>query len=515
MKLDNVGTIGLINDVDPQDLPDGAFSGGQNIRFKDGYLEKVKGYSSVFGTPSVAPYWMLPIVSSSTLYWVYCGLAKVYVTDGTTHTNITRQTASVDVDYSATAAKNWSGGFLSGIGVFNNGVDDPQVWSPAVPGTKLTSLKWDASETWSSKNHQAKIIRPFGNFWVALDITKSSTNYPYLVKWAHPASVGAEPVTWDETDTTKDAGEFDLGKTGGALVDALTLRDSFIIYKEDSIYSMRHTGGEFVFEFKEIFQFGAISSRCIKEFEGKHIVLSHGDLIVHDGQSAKSIINKRMKNWLFNSIDQDNFATCFVTQNHQKNEFMVCFPETGHSLPSKALIWNYRDNTFGTRDLPNTPHIAYGIVDSGSSVDWDSDSESWDDDSSSWNQRSFNPTVLRSLMASGTNLYLLDDTNTEDGTIFTAYAERASWDFGTNTIKFVKKLWPRIIASGEVTIKLGTQFNKNDGISWTSYTFDPSTDEYIDTLIKGRFISFRIESSANVEWKMAEIDFEVIETGHY
>ena len=139
MKFDNIGSIGLINDISPQDLPDGALSGGQNVRFKDGYLEKIEGYSNVMGTPTVAPYWMLPIVSGSTLYWVYCGLTAVYVTDGTTHTDITRAAGA----YSATALINWNGGFLSGIGVFNNGVDDPQVWTPATPSTLLTSMKWD------------------------------------------------------------------------------------------------------------------------------------------------------------------------------------------------------------------------------------------------------------------------------------------------------------------------------------------------------------------------------------
>jgi len=515
MKFDNVGSIGLINDINPQDLPDGAFSDGQNVRFKDGYLEKIEGYSSVFGTPSIDPYWMLPIVSGSTLYWVYCGLTKAYVTDGTTHTNITRQTASVDVDYNADALINWNGGFLSGIGIFNNGVDDPQVWSPATPATKLTSLRWDASNTWSAKSHTAKVIRPFGNFLVALNVTKSGTNYPYLVKWSHPAESGTEPTTWDETDTTKDAGETDLGQSGGVLIDGLALRDSFIIYKEDAVYSMRHIGGQYVFSFNEIFQFGILSRRCVKEFEGRHLVLTYGDLILHDGQTAESIIDKRMKRWLVDNIDATNYETSFIVQDHQKNEFKICFPQTGSSLPDKALIWNYRDNTFGTQDLPNTPHIAYGVVDPSEAVDWDSDSDSWDSDTSSWNQRSYNPSVLKNLMASGTNLFLMDDTNTANGTTFTAYAERTSYDFGNDRIKFVKKIWPRITSTGSVTIKIGTQMNRNDPISWSSYTFDPSTQEHVDTLDKGRYISFYIGSTSDISWKLSEVDFEVHDSGKH
>lgn len=511
MKFDNIGSIGLINDISPQDLPDGALSGGQNVRFKDGYLEKIEGYSNVMGTPTVAPYWMLPIVSGSTLYWVYCGLTAVYVTDGTTHTDITRAAGA----YSATALINWNGGFLSGIGVFNNGVDDPQVWTPATPSTLLTSMKWDSGNTWAAKSHTAKVIRTFGNFLIALNVTKSGTNYPYLVKWSHPAEAGTQPVTWDETDTTKDAGETDLGGTGGVLIDGLELRDSFFIYKEDSVHVMRKIGGRFIFSLKENFKFGLLSRRCVKEFEGRHVVFSYGDVFVHDGQTANSIINKRMKKWLFDNIDPDNYETSFVTQNHQKNEFMFCFPQVGSTLPDKALIWNYRDDTFGTRDLPDTPHIAYGIVNDGASTTIDSDSRIVDDVSDIINKRNFNPTVLKNLMASGTNLYLLDNTNAADGVAFTSYAERLSSDFGNDDIKFIKKIWPRVISTGEVIIKLGSQMNINDPITWVAYSFNPNTEEYVDTLVKGRFISYYIGSTTDISWKTSEADFEAQLSGRY
>ena len=47
-----------------------------------------------------------------------------------------------------------------------------------------------------------------------------------------------------------------------------------------------------------------------------------------------------------------------------KNEVWICFPATGASggYPDTALIWNYIENTWATRDLPSVNYIAKGLV---------------------------------------------------------------------------------------------------------------------------------------------------------
>src|SRR5690606_3249873 len=104
------------------------------------------------------PIWLFPAPTLSTLYWVYTDNEKVYVSDGTTQSNITRQTSSVDVDYTATLEQKWSATWLSGVMVLNNQVDIPQMWNPMTLGTKLQALT-----AWPT-TYRAKFIRPFGRF---------------------------------------------------------------------------------------------------------------------------------------------------------------------------------------------------------------------------------------------------------------------------------------------------------------------------------------------------------------
>ena len=66
------------------------------------------------------------------------------------------------------------------------------------------------------------------------------------------------------TDATKDAGEVDLSDGGDPIVDGLQLRDSFMIYKETSIYRMDYIGGTSIFAFNKVVgTSGALNKNCI------------------------------------------------------------------------------------------------------------------------------------------------------------------------------------------------------------------------------------------------------------
>ena len=48
--------LGIIADEVPQELPEGAWSSGLNVRFRDGYAQRIKGHTSVLTNPSAAAY---------------------------------------------------------------------------------------------------------------------------------------------------------------------------------------------------------------------------------------------------------------------------------------------------------------------------------------------------------------------------------------------------------------------------------------------------------------------------
>ena len=506
--LKNLTQYGVIDDVPAHELPENAFSSAQNIVFQDGRVKKAKGWAQVFGTNPVEPYWGLPFNNQTSLFWVYAGAAKIYATDmGGTHTNITRQVAAVDDDYAATLDQNWNGGILGGeIVILNNGIDGPQYWD-GNPSNRCENLTYDAGNTWEDQGVTCSVMRPFKSWLFAIDVTKSGTRFPNLIKWSNSAAAGSIPTDWDETDATIDAGENYLPDNVGFIVDGLPLKDTFVLYGEGAATGVQHIGGRFIFRFYQLFADGIISRRCVKPIKDRHLVLSQNDLILHDGHRPESIINKRRQSWLFNNIDQDNYERSFIVPNYREYEMMVCFPQTGSSVADMALVWNYQDNTFSERELPNSNHIAYGVVDPGDALNWDAQSSTWDLSNSVWGERTYNPTVFYPLIC-GTNFYQLDSTEQQAGVNMTAYIERLGLDFGTEQTKFIKRIIPKMSGTGSVTFSLATQTYPGDSVTYSNYTFTPGADWKIDTRVSGKLIGYRVESTSNITWELHSVEFE-------
>lgn len=447
-------------------------------------------------------YYAIPFNNQTSLYWIVAGADSIYTTDmNGTFTNVTRSNGN----YSATQDINWNGGILGGeVAILNNGVDAPQSWG----GSGLfQDLRYDAGNTWADVSYTTKLMRPFKSYLFALDVTKSGTRYPNIVKWSNSASAGTVPSTWDESDATQDAGETYLSDSVGFLVEALSLRDTLIIYGEGGTTGCQHIGGRFVFRFFNLFSDGIISRRCVKPIKDRHLVLALNDLILHDGQTPVSALDNRRKKWLFNLIDQDNYERSFIASNYRENELWVCFPQTGSTTADMALIWNYKDNSFSERELPNLNHLAYGIVDPGDSNIIDDQSGIIDDISSLIDARSYNPTVFYPL-GLGSYIYQIDVTEQQDGTNMSAYVERLGMDFGTDKTKHVKRIIPKMTSTGSVTFSLALQKYPEGAVTYKSYTFNPNTDWKIDTRGTGRLIGYRIASSSNITWDFSSVEFE-------
>ena len=520
--VSNVGQFGIINDLQPHEIPLNAWSGGQNIRFRDGYVEKFKGYSEVFATPLWAPYWLLPAAFGTSYFWIYASLTKVGATNMASHGDITR----VAGNYAATADINWTGDVLGGLPVLTNGVDVPQVWNTPSLSTPLVNLpNWPA-------NYSCRSLRTFKQFLVALDIVKATgTRYPSLVKWSHPADPLTVPTSWDETDPTKDAGEFNLSETGDTAVDSVSLRDIKVIYKERSTWGMQFIGGVNVFRIYKIFDsFGAFTARAVAEFlDGQHIVFTGDDVVVHDGQASRSVLHHRLRKFLAGQIDSTHYRKSFLALNYGLFEAWVCFPSTGNTHANKALVWNWKENTWGVRELPSSAFIASGIIDpSGAASTWDADAGSWDADASAWDDLAYNPTLRRMLAAipGSTKLLMMDDTQQQAGSNMTSYVERTGLGFPLKveqppdftTRKLMKGLWPRLEGTngGVVNIYIGAQEKIGGPVTYSDpFPFILGQSVYVDRLVEGPLHALKFESATNIEWRLHGYEADVSPVGNY
>lgn len=520
IPINSAGKVGIIDPTDfpSHELPLNAWTSGKNVRMKDGKVEKFLGHQQAFGNPGTAPYFALPLTVGSNFFWIYLSLTKAYAWDGATHTDITRASGG---DYAATAIKNWTGDRLGIIPIFNNQIDVPQMWNPPELTGNLAALSnWDS--TW-----RCGAMRSFRRFLVAMDVTKGSDRYQHMVKWSHPAPLNGVPVTWDAADETKDAGEYEITDSDEPVIDGARMRDFLVVYKGDAVHAMQYVGGVDVFRFPPLFDsFGILSRRCAVEYSrGKHAVFAVGDLIEHDAQNWRSIADRRLRNWIFNQIDPENYQMSYVALVPPK-EVWFCFPTTGSSIPNMAAVWNWQENTLGVRDI-EASHIATGNVALVSSSDiWDNDSGAWDSDPSVWGEGASNPAGRRILICNSadTKLHLGDSTQQFDGQSFESFIERVGLPLPVKpdgppdmrSEKFISEIYPQILGTNGATIRVhfGKQSRINGPITWLApRNFIIGESHKVEARFSTNLLAIRFEADSNIDWKLAGYEVDCRHTG--
>jgi hypothetical protein len=507
VPVKNVGQFGMNKDLSQHELPINAWTDCENVRFLDGYANQFLGYGEVYQSPPAIPQYLLPCNVAGSRYWVYATAANQYavtITGGVaTHTDITHLTSRTGV------ANLWTGSLLSGVPILNagDGATPPMAWDLNLTHKFVDLTAWPAST-------YCKSIRAYKNFLIALNITKGSSNYPYMVKWSHPADPGSLPASWDQTDPTKQAGEADIADGYDKIIDGMQLRDFFMIYKENSIYRMDFVGGNYVFKFTKVLgTSGALNCNCIADIDGQHVALTSNDIIIHDGNQATSILDKMTRRWLFQNMDATNYTMAFVFANPFFNEVNICYPSVGSSYCDKAIVYNYKDNTISQRDMPNALCGAYGPVNNGLTGAWNADSAPWPTDLTLWDGPDFVPSSARCLIGSNNQkLYLLDSSSAYDGLIPNAKLERVGLSFDVpESIKLIRGIRPRITGNtgDTVIISVGTQPDPWSTPVYTDMTHTIGSTIANDCLVSGRYIAIKFSTGTAYQWRLDSFDIDV------
>ena len=524
-RIPNAGSVGVVKDLSEHEIPAGVWTDCVNIRFFDGRAHQSPGHVGVYGTTSIAPYHILPIVLlNDDRYWMYLGEEKIYITTfnstGVTgvHTNITRQTTGSDVNYSGTY-NGWTSTVLGGIPVVNAGntTDTPQYWDLDLSSKMLEITAWPASTYCES-------MRSYKNFLIAMNITKGADKYPHMVKWSSPAEPGALPSTWDETDATNDAGELDLAEGYDPIVDGLQLRDSFMIYKESSIWRMDYVGGQSIFKVAKVLgSSGAMNRNCVTEVNGQHFVLTSDDVILHDGSSSKSILDNVTRRFLLSDIDSGNVSKSFVFKVPFSTEVFVCYPTEGASYCNKAMVWNYQDKTVGFREMPSVNHAAVGTLGTASGA-WDNDSDPWGSDVTTWNEagQDIADRSKAVLASNDTQLYQMDASYEYAGSIPASSLERIGMVLSPDENRtIVTSIRPRITGSLGQEVKVSVGYHDADPYAAPTYPSSGEMVHVIGTTVKnccfvtGRYIAIKFESNATYQWTLDSFDIEYREVGRW
>lgn len=503
---------GVNSDLPATQLDPNIYSDVYNMEAYDIGMRQSRGNSEVYPGCLFPPEHLAYNKDANLFYWLYASGAGMGVTDGVAHFDITPTPGP-----SSFWPANWTEAYLNTIICLNNAVDPPWYWN-GLTGSPMESLPgWPAGRTCNA-------LRAYKNNLIALGTYGAGGDLIDQILWSQAADPGSVPGDWTPLPTN-DAGDNVLADTIGALLDATQFRDSMMIFKEHSTYLMNFIGGNFVFNFRKLFTTsGLLTQNCAAEYLGNVFVLTDGDFIRTDGVAAESVIDKRMRSFLFNNIDTDSYKQCYVVPWHSENQVWCCFPESGETECTMALVWDATDNNFGVRQLePQASHIARGQVGNVSGViDWDSDNLPWDSDPAGWNQSLFNPTEDSLLQADRVNsdLYAVNQGVSYAGADIYSRAERIGLDFGDNSrVKLVKAMYIRLRAEPgtEFTIRVGSHDNDSDPVNWSPpVTWITPAEPRIPVFAQGRYIAYSIESSNSVlPWVISGIEFEYDWQGYF
>lgn len=523
VPISNVWEVGVVKDVPPYNLPPNVWSDCLNVRFCDGYCSPAHVNGPPLLYAPVPIYFFMPTYFDGGVVWLNIGAERAFVQANQNNIEITREISN----YDPSGKFGWNGRVFNRLPVVTNGVDPPQVWSSPELDQKLIDLpNWPANTT-------ASLIRTIKNFLVALNVTKNGINYPRLVKWSHSAAEGV-PTSWDHENPTVDAGEVVLSEGFSQIVAAENLIDSLVIYTEVDSWIMRFIGGAARFGFVRLFpNVGAYSRDSVCPFGNRHFVVTKDDVVVHDGSQVQSIIDGKLRKWLFSSIEGRRVS---VVRSYRDKEIWVCFGDR-ESLTT-AAVWNWGQNTWGIREIPDAYSIASEEPLQGvrggyawsllGPYEWESQDVDYP-----WVPFWGSPydSGMHDIMVSTTNqdsvhgiMFFEELSRNSPITTFLErrglsvvgqdYTGRIISDPGV--VKFLRAIQPRFSSGyGEIVeFRIGSQMEPSDPIEWSSWRgFKIGEDFKLDFYIPGRLLSIAMRYTGYGLWKLEGYDFDVAPLG--
>ncbi len=435
-------------------------------------------------------------------YFGYAASIQFYGQSGLE--DITRSSGGA---YTGGAGNRWSFVKFNEYIVATNNVDVPQ--SAIISNSSHADM---AALTNYPASTLCRVLFAYKNFLVTANVSKSGTRYPRLVKWSHPAASGL-PSSWDETDPTLDAGEVVLGDGDAPIVCAAPFQDFYVIYTEQETWAMRFVGGQFIFDFKRILtDVGALNTVCAVALDvSRHAVFTYDlDLVVHDGNSAQSVTTAQVRAY----IKQYMYDWVELMHDGYNEEVWVCHPSVNsQAYYDKALVYNYRYQTWALHELPSVWSTGYGFV---------------NHPYAGRNQAGFlNSPVLHGAVSGNSRLMFPSASSvTEEGrSTFTMRIERtglsvkgAAQDGSPvvdyDTVAMFQEFRPRFrgTAGDTVSISFGSRQWASESVSFGSpQTFTIGTSQFLSVYLVGRLLDIRMDyTHASHDLTLEGYDLDVV-----
>jgi hypothetical protein len=538
IQLRELGSIGIIKDVQPTAIPQNAWSNGINVRFNGHKVERAPAFRTYAGTITPAtPVFIWGLYNQGGFDSVlYAGLdGRIFKYAGT-ETNV-----SEPGHVNSNDPRQYTGCILSSCVYFNRPDINPRVLTPGAANF-VNLANWPAATT-------CVALRSFKSYLVALNTTEGGVNFPLRVRTSDQALDNSVPASWDETDTTKLATRNTLSQAKTPIVDGGELGDNFIIYTRDECWRMRYVGGNFIFDYDRLpfDNAGLINQNCWVEVDGKHYAWSDTDIYLHDGTSRTSLIDQRNREVFFRELNMGKSGVFFVAHDKQHNEVLFCCVSGTSAVKLKstaycnyAAVYNYKTDTWSFRDLPNVTaastanaNTVYTWTTLPGPLTWSNVGGAWFDQEDGFSR--FLMFALVQDTVNGVSVSKVDALDFADLGRLTlpldsdanvnprAFVERVGFELDVEgadlrAYKQVRAFMPLVsVADPSASLNfLGGKHDEADAAviyPAVAVSYNPPTRYKIDTTLSGRYLAFRMTMTAVKDFSFSGMDVDVIITG--
>jgi hypothetical protein len=326
-------------------------------------------------------------------------------------------------------------------------------------------------------------------------IGSPSTRDPMLVRWSDTESL----TDWTIT-ATNSAGSQRL-TDGNELVGAVRSRNQILVFTDNALYGMQYVGTPYTFGFQQLgTNCGGLSQNAAADVNGVCFWMSPQSFFVFDGTVKK--LPCSVQDAVFNNFNYTQHQLVYAGLNSQFNEVTWFYPTANSTEIDGFVTYNYVENCWQQGTLARTTWRDRGVFDLPLATKWNPDSVS-----------GAYPTV--SGLSNGISvLYNQETGDSADGSNISSYVQSAFFDIADgDAISFVKRLVPDFSVQNDTmdfyAVSRAFSIAPDSPSSLTPYVFT-STTQKIDTRIRGRALSIKIESnSANNGWRFGTLRLDI------
>lgn len=529
LKLRGLGQFGIISDIDPYDLPPTAFSSGVNVRFSGEHIERgpIVRSCRVLATSAPRAIFTRVTPTSEDVFVMYLNGTVALVTPSSEADKSISGYSPSDAEEPITYTT------LARVQYVNRSDRVPWVYTPT--GTQFAALaNWD--NTWT-----CKVLRSYNAALIAMNLTKGGTDYPTTINTSSFPTDGAVPTSWDYTTPTTNAYQNILSEMHGPIKDGLQLNDSFFIYGAFDVFEMRATGDTAIYTIEPRFRDrGILNTNGVVEVDSVHYVFGQTDIYKHDGVTPKSIIDEKVRKFIFNNLVRAKANQAFVDYdpnlkevrfNYASLDPLCAFPSAAADGCNRCAVYNLVNGTWTFYDLPYV--FGSTLASFPQSQTWDQLAGSWDTQGGSWNSL-IDPTRRGVLMIGPTvaaysltgkvyahDLYTGGVFNFDVDTVATTpvFLEKVGIDmdevppYYLTGYKLVRNIVPQARIGSDaqpLEFSFGAGGGFNEEPDWQDYqTYDGSALTKLDFNDGGRFVSFRMRHNDYRGFTLTGLDLDV------